>query len=470
MVATWPAKWLHSGYTETGQSMARPKKSAAPDLSEAQELTAGAIERLTCPTGKQQAFMRDTKAPGLRVRVTAAGAKSYVFEAKLNRQTIRRTLGDVRTLSIEDARDAARTLAKTVKTDKQDPREVQRQQQAAQAASKAAAAVQAVTVGEVWTEYLTERRPQWGERHYQDHIDKAAPGGVASTRRGYEKHLTKPGPLAALMPLPLRDLDAPTIEAWAAKEAKTRATSARLAWRLLKVFLRWCEEQPAYAGLLPAKNPAKTQKSREALGKAGVKKDVLQRGQLPAWFAAVQQAQNPVIAAALQIMLLTGARPGEVLGLRWEDVNTKWKGISIRDKVEGTREIPATPYVLQLLAALPRRNEWVFSSPTSADGRLTEPNNAHTRACQIAGLDNLTPHGLRRSFKSLTEWLEIPAGVVAQIMGHKPSATAEKHYTVRPLDLLRLHHEKIEAWILEQAGVQFDAQAAPGALRVVTAA
>ena len=110
MVATWPAKWLHSGYTETGQSMARPKKSDAPDLSEAQELTAGAIERLTCPTGKQQAFMRDTKAPGLRVRVTAAGAKSYVFEAKLNRQTIRRTLGDVRTLSIEDARDAARCV------------------------------------------------------------------------------------------------------------------------------------------------------------------------------------------------------------------------------------------------------------------------------------------------------------------------------------------------------------------------
>ena len=351
-----------------------------------------------------------------------------------------------------------------------DPREVERQQQAAHAASKAAAAIQAVTLGEVWAVYVDERHPQWGERHYQDHIDKAAPDGVPSTRRGYEKHLTKPGPLATLMRLPLRDLDAPTIEAWAAKEAKTRATSARLAWRLLKVFLRWCEEQSAYAGLLPAKNPAKTQKSREALGKAGVKKDVLQRGQLPAWFAAVQQAQNPVIAAALQIMLLTGARPGEVLGLRWEDVNTKWKGISIRDKVEGTREIPATPYVLQLLAALPRRNEWVFSSPTSADGRLTEPNNAHTRACQIAGLDNLTPHGLRRSFKSLTEWLEIPAGVVAQIMGHKPSATAEKHYTVRPLDLLRLHHEKIEAWILEQAGVQFDAKAAPGALRVVTAA
>ena len=59
--------------------------------------------------------------------------------------------------------------------------------------------------------------------------------------------------------------------------------------------------------------------------------------------------------------------------------------------------------------------------------------------------------------------------MVAQIQGHKPSATAEKHYKVRPLELLRVHHEKIEAWILEQAGIAFDAEAAPGVLRVVAA-
>ncbi len=47
-------------------------------------------------------------------------------------------------------------------------------------------------------------------------------------------------------------------------------------------------------------------------------------------------------------------------------------------------------------------------------------------------------------------------------MGHKPSATAEKHYTVRPLDLLRVHHEKIEAWILAQAGVKFYRQGRGG--------
>jgi integrase len=479
MVATWNL-----------QHMARPKNSTTPDLDKAYELTAGLIDRLACPDGKTQVFLRDTKAPGLRVRVTPASAKriratptgtapeqlkSFVFEAKLNRQTIRRTIGDVKAWSIEAARTEANRLRVSLDAGT-DPREVERERLAAAAAQVLAVAAQklvvqaeAVTVGQVWALYIEERRqsPNWGARHYQDHINKAAPGGVPSTRRGFQGQLTQPGPLAPLMPLPLRELTAPTIEAWAAREASTRPTSARLAWRLLKVFLSWCSEQPAYAALLPTKNPAKTQKSREALGTAGIKKDVLQRGQLAVWFTAVQQIQNPVIAASLQAMLLTGARPGEVLGLRWEDINTQWKGISIRDKVEGTREIPATPYLLHLLSALPRRNAWVFSSPNSATGRLTDPNNAHTRACAIAGLDGLTLHGLRRSFKSLTEWLDVPAGIVAQLMGHKPSATAEKHYTVRPLELLALHHEKIEAWILEQAGVTFDTTVQSGKLRAV---
>ena len=449
--------------------------------------TAGRVSAFTCPADKAQAFLWDATAAGLGLRTTPAGKPAYVFQSVYQGKDLRLTIGNPGAWSIEQARDKARALQRLI-DDGKDPRDLKRDALAQQAEREASAAAQveanklaALTVGEVWATYIAERRPHWGDLHYRDHIDKAKAGGLPSGRRGGGKKLTQPGPLAALMPLALRDLDQPTIEAWAAKEGLTRPSSARLAWRLLTVFLTWCAEQPAYASLLPAKNPAKTKKAREALGKAGTKKDVLQKGQLAAWFAAVQQLQNPVIAACIQMMLLTGARPGEVLALRWEDVNTQWKGISIRDKVEGTRGIPATPYMLHLLAALPRRtmtepktdrqiaNPWVFSSPTSATGCLTEPNNPHTRACKAAGLEGLTLHGLRRSFKSLTEWLEVPVGVVAQIQGHKPSATAEKHYTVRPLELLRLHHERIEAWILEQAGIVFDAKAAPGALRAVNA-
>ena len=448
--------------------MARPKKSESPDLSDRVNLTAGTIERLTCPAGKQQAFMRDSEAPGLRVRVTAAGAKSFVYEAKLDRQTIRRTIGDVKLWSIEQARTEARRLA-VVLDSGQDPRELERQQQADRAAAKAAAAVQAATVGEAWAAYVAERTPHWGELHRKDHERLTRAGGEIAKRGTRGRGVTIAGPLYPLLGLPLRELTAPIVEAWATREAQTRPTAARLAWRLLKAFLGWCAEQPEYAPVLPSTNPAKTKKAREALGKAKAKDDSLLKEQLPAWFDAVRSISNPAVAAYLQTLLLTGARPGEVLAMRWNDLNTQWRGLTIRDKVEGERVIPLTPYVWHLLAALPRRNEFVFASSRNENTPLTEPNHAHDKACKVAAIDGLTLHGLRRSFGSLSEWLEVPAGVVAQIQGHKPSATAEKHYRVRPLDLLRVHHERIEAWILEQAGIVFDAKAAPGTLRVVAA-
>jgi integrase len=437
--------------------------------------TAGRIRGFSCPPDKAQAFLWDQTVQGLGLRATPGGKPSYVFQSEYQAKTLRLTIGSPAVWTIPMAQEKARELQREIDGGR-DPRDLKRNAIAANEVAKTVAAAKAeadllatITVGEVWAEYIEERRTSknWGDWHYRDHVDKAKAGGLPSGRRGGGKSLTKPGPLAALMPLALQDLDQKTIERWAAKEGQTRATSARLAWRLLKVFLNWCAEHETYGSLLPVKNPATSTKAREALGKPGLKKDVLQREQLAPWFAAVQQLSNPTVAACIQIMLLTGARPREALGLRWEDINTQWKGIVIRDKVEGTREIPATPYMLHLLASLPRRNEWVFSSPTSASGRLSEPNNPHTRACIAAGLDGLTLHGLRRSFKSLTEWLEIPAGVVAQIQGHKPSATAEKHYTVRPLELLRLHHEKIEAWILQQAGVTFDATVQSGKLRAV---
>ncbi len=235
-VATW---WLHG---KANDGTAKQSCTARPE--QRSRIDSGLIKRVTCPPDISQAFVRDTKAPGLRVRVTSTGAKSFIFEAKLNRQTIRRTIGDVRSWSIESARTESNRLRVTLDGGL-DPREIEREQQAAAAIAKAEAAAHALTVGEAWQIYVTERRPHWGELHYRDHIRKASPGGEAGTRGTRGRGVTIAGPLFSLMALPLRELDAPTIDAWAAQEAKTRPSSARLAWRLLKVFLGWCAEQPA---------------------------------------------------------------------------------------------------------------------------------------------------------------------------------------------------------------------------------
>jgi integrase len=268
----------------------------------------------------------------------------------------------------------------------------------------------------------------------------------------------------------MADITAEVLTQWQAKEAHTRANNARQGFELFRAFWRWCASRPEYAPVIDAQAVESKDLRAEVPSRKSKKFDVLERAHLPDWFAAVRGLSNPVISAYLQALLVTGARREEMAALRWQDVDFRWGSIWVKDKVaEEGRKIPLTPYLSSLLATLPRRNEWVFSSPTAADGRIAEPRIPHNRALSVAGLEHVTLHGLRRTFASLAEWVEMPRGVVAQIMGHAPNATAEKHYINRPLELLAVWHGKYEAWILEQAGVRFEPEQARLGLRIVSA-
>ncbi len=438
------------------------------------KLTAGRIASFHCPDGKSQSFLWCDDVQGLAVRATPGSMrKRYIFESKVKGKTVRLTIGESGVWSIEKAQIEARRL-QTLIDQGNDPRQVKADAEAAKVAAvlakeaKAAALVlqdarEALTVKAAWDVYIAARKPLWSDRHYHDHIADMQAGGE---KRKRSPKLTEPGPLAPLASIRLIDLTSEQVEAWAKEQAEKRPTRARLSLRLLKAFLNWCASNASYKAIVTT-NAAQSKAARESLGKPKAKNDVLQREQLPAWFAAVRKMQNRIISAYLQTLLLTGARRNELAALRWEDVDFQWNSLTIRDKVDGLRVIPLTPYVSHLLAALPRRNEWVFSSPTAQSGRLMEPRIAHHKACAVAGLD-VTLHGLRRSFASLCEWIEMPAGIAAQIQGHKPQGVREQNYIRRPLDLLRMWHVKIEAWILEQAGIEF-VPVQPG-LRVVTAA
>ncbi len=424
------------------------------------KLTAGRITDFQCPKDKAQAFLWCDDPAGLAVRATVKGAKSYIFQTKVKGQSMRVTIGDVSVWSISAAQAEARRLQ--IQIDQgNDPRQVKADNEANKKAAKLAKEAQAaalvmqearesVTLGMAWLEYIAARKLLWSEAHHHDHIKAMQAGGKQRTR---SPKLTMPGTLASLAAVRLVDLTPDRLAEWAKVESTKRPTRARLALRLLKAFLFWCARHPTYKAIITT-NAAQSRDARESLGKAKPKNDVLQREQLPAWFAAVKQIGNPVISAYLQTLLLIGSRREELAKLRWEDVDFQWNSLTIKDKVEGLRVVPLTPYVAHLLASLPRRSEWVFNSPTAASGRLTDPRAAHHKACAVAGLD-MTLHGLRRSFASLCEWTETPAGIAAQIQGHAPQGVREQNYIRRPLDLLRMWHVKIEAWILEQAGIEF---------------
>lgn len=460
--------------------MARPKKSDAPELSESHDLTAGLIDRLTCPAGKTQVFLRDTKAPGLRVRATAAsaknpqGIKAFVYEAKLKRQTIRRTIGDVRVWGIEAARTEARRLAVVVRSDGDDPRELERQQEADKAAAIAAHAakleadkMQALTVGDIWPRYLQEGKPKrkdaW-KPGYRASLDvMAAPGGVKKVRG---QGLTRPGPIYPLLALALGDVTEDALQIWFEREALAGKHQAARALMMFRGFLRWCAARPEYRKLID-RDAGRAAAILESLPSNTKRTDAIEAAQLPGWWQGVEQLNNRTASVYLKALVLTGARKEELAGLTWANVDFQWRKLTIADKVEQTRTIPLTPYLAQVLATLPRINAFVFAS-TSKAGRISDTRSSHAKALQSAGIEGLTIHGLRRSFSLLGEAAGAPAGAIAQVMGHKPSATAEG-YRPRSVDALRPYLEKIEAHVLEQAGVQFDAKAVPGALRMVTA-
>lgn len=440
------------------------------------------VDAAPCEAGKSQTLYWDTEQPGLGLRVTANGARSFVFESKLGRQTIRLTIGpasmqiraakDKRGMPVVAGADTKAAHFAYLVSQGRDPRAEIREniatEQAARAADKAERARLEVTGLMAWEAYCAARKPFWGEANQDDHRSIAQAGGQAR-KRG--KGTVQPGPLYALLCLPLAQIDSRAIDQWVTKEVALRPVRTQLGFRLLRGFLNWCAEQDEYRSLAHPE-ACKRRETKEKLGSPAAKTDALQREQLDAWFAEVRKALNPCVAAYLQGLLLVGARPEEWRGLRWENVDFRWKSITIGDKVEGERTIPLTPYVSHLLSTLPRRNEWVFSSGStkSPDGRISVPHDQNVKALKAAGLPHVSLHGLRRSFGTLSEWVECPVGVVAQIQGHKPSAIAEKHYRVRPLDLLRKWHERIEAFILESAKVEFQPEDAVPTLRVVSAA
>lgn len=459
-------------------------------------LTLDRIRKLPSPEGKQAAYVFDDDPRHLSVRVTPAGVKSYVYCGKLNGTPLRVTIGSVDTWNLDEARTEARRL-QTIVDAGRDPRQVKAEITAADEAARAAVAAskeaarldvqrQQLTLGDAWAVYCEARRPKWGDRNFRDHEKLILP-----KRSKGEKTLAA-GVLASLAPLPLAQVSADTIKQWLDVEGLKRGTQAALGFRLLRAFFNWCGDHAEYREIVQG-NVCGSKKVRENVPKARAKDDCLQREQLQLWFSGVRQIRNRQTAAYLQGMLITGARPNELAGLKWADVDFQWHSLTIRDKVEGERIIPLTPYFESLLRELSTLNltappayrilhgrkvainleqwkpaDFVFSSSRSESGQIENAGPLHREMLRNAGIPNVTLHGLRRSFGSLSEWCEVPVGIVAQIMGHKPSATAEKHYRVRPLDLLRMWHTKIEGWMLGQAGIEQPSEVAKPVLKVVS--
>ncbi|WP_051240763.1 tyrosine-type recombinase/integrase [Tepidiphilus margaritifer] len=390
--------------------------------------------------GKKYILVYDTELSGFGVRLAAGGKKTYIVEIRKGSKSTRITIGNCETLSLAEAKERARATRYTADQGK-DPRKITFEEDD----NGESILIDPITGLEVWHTYIEERWKigAWKPRTYKEHQAVVYPGDGTRQR----------GILYDLLTRPLHKIDRAAIEEWMLANTH-RKSYARLSWRYLRAFLRWCSETDDYADLLADRHQP-SRRAIEALGRPKAKQDAVQREHLAAWFDAVRNrlaATNPTAAAFVQFVLLTGCRPGEARALTWDDIDTRFKTITFADTKAGeSRTIGLTPYVAQLLDSLPRTSTLVFA--TQAGKKLSQCHKQLQRVAEWAGIDYVSEHGLRRSFGTLAEWCDLPSGVTAQIMGHKPSAIAEKHYRVRPVGMLREFHERIEKFIIENAGL-----------------
>ncbi|MEM7358839.1 MAG: integrase family protein [Pseudomonadota bacterium] len=411
------------------------------------------VNKFCCPPDRVDALLWDADEKSLCIRARKGGSRAYYFQSRYNGKVVKIKIGNLsdKAVTINFARKKARKYQSQI-DEGFDPRQViaRRVKEAKVAREKSNLA--AVKFGTLWDEYVDANKVHWSDSYAHDHEKAMRAGG---RKRKRSSRLTVPGVLFSLRNIKISDLDSELVIEWARTEVVHRPTVTANGYRIFRAALNWAAGTRKYKSTVRPDEIFKNRELRRLIHKPKPRRDVLLQQHLPTWFRSVRESCDPIVACYLQGLLITGARREEMAQLKWDDVDLEWDSLEIRDKVDGSRQIPLTPYFKFLLSELPRYNEWVFYSHSSRSGRIVDPYRAHKRALDDTNLPHITLHGLRRSFGTLSEWVECPVGVVAQIQGHKPSAIAEKHYRVRPLDLLSVWHRKIEEKILEFAKIDF---------------
>ena len=133
-------------------------------------------------------------------------------------------------------------------------------------------------------------------------------------------------------------------------------------------------------------------------------------------------------AAAIRLLMLTGCRSGEVLGLRWEDVALERNEVRLRESKTGPRVVPLSPAAARVLGSIPRLagNPWVIAGREPGE-RLSQLAYYWYPVRERAGLDDVRLHDLRHSFASRALALGEDLAMIGRLLGHKKIQTTARY-------------------------------------------
>lgn len=152
-------------------------------------------------------------------------------------------------------------------------------------------------------------------------------------------------------------------------------------------------------------------------------------------------------AAAIRLLVLTGARRNEILTLEWDFVDFDRAELRIPESKTGAKVIHLSAPALEILSSLPRIEDNPYVLPGKREGqRLVNLRKPWTRICKAAKLKNVRLHDLRHSFASAGVGGGNSLLMVGKLLGHSNAATTER-YSHLDVDPVKAANEEISGRI-----------------------
>jgi integrase len=367
------------------------------------------VRRLPAPRhGK--AITVDSEVLGFGARVTANGARSYVlrYTTRAGRERTY-TIGDTTVWRTTAARDKARELRREIE-DGGDP------------------------LGAIEDERAAPTIPDLIERFRAEHL----PRKRSSTRDDYERTLRMHigphfGQHTKVADVRFEDIDSLHRGITAAGSPYQANRTIALASKMFSLAVRWRWRDT---------NPCKgIERNTEYHRRRYLSGDELVR-----LTKALGKHPDQQVANAIRMLLLTGARRGEVLAMRWDALDLGsgiWSKPPSSTKQKEHHQVPLSAPALQLLSGIDKRQwragehgKFVFPSH-GVTGHLTEIKKSWRLLTKAAGIEGLRIHDLRHSYASQLVSGGASLALVGALLGHaSPSTTARYAH---------LHHDPLKA-------------------------
>jgi integrase len=355
---------------------------------------------------------------GLYLQVTSSGVKSWLFRYAIKGRARAMGLGSIELVGLADARERALTLRRLL-LDGIDPLE--------QRATMKAKAAKAMTFADCTWAYVDAHRPGWrGRRHAE------------------AWHASLTNHARALANLPVQAIDLALVmqvlePIWSAKPN----TAARVRARIERV-LDWATVRGFRAGDNPARWKGYLDHLLPAQGAPVHHHAALPYLEVGTFMVELRARQEPT-ARALEFLILTAARTGEVLGACWDEFDAErrvWVISAERMKAKRAHKVPLSDRARAIVLEVEktRHGAHIF-----ANGNGPYSNTVFLMLLRRMGRGDLTAHGFRSTFRDFAaEQTDFSREVCEQALAHVIGDKVEAAY--RRGDLFEKRRRLMAAW------------------------